>query len=259
MATSKQPPIEISPATWEDLQDAAGKILSECGYHAETDKTIETARGPVNVDVYASDISRRPQITFLVECKHWASAVPKSIVHAFRTVVSDFGANVGYIVSSLGFQSGAYIAARNSPIRLVTWEEFQADFVDQWIEKYLVPRVAEAADPLIEYTEPINTRIFRKADNLPEERQSEFKALRNKYLGLGALALPLSIRIRFFDRSQLELPLRTRVERLNQNNEDIWMPDDLLDTCTLRAFLDALCRNASLAISEFDRVFGGRA
>ena len=180
MAMNKLPLIESHPATWKDLQDAAGRILSECGYHAETDKTIETARGPVNVDVYASDTSRSPQITFLVECKHWASAVPKTIVHAFRSVVSDFGANVGYIVSSAGFQSGAYAAAGNSPIRLVTWEEFQADFLDQWIENYFVPRVAEAADPLIEYTEPINSRIFSKADNLPKERQSKFKALRNK-------------------------------------------------------------------------------
>jgi len=257
MAINKLPLIESYPATWKDLQDAAGRILLECGYHAETDKTIETARGPVSVDVYARDTSRSPQITFLVECKHWASAVPKTIVHAFRSVVSDFGANVGYIVSSAGFQSGAYASAGNSPIRLVTWEEFQADFLDQWIENYFVPIVAEAADPLIEYTEPMNSRIFRKADNLPKERQSKFKALRNKYLGLGTLAVPYSIRIRFFDRTHLELPLRTRAEKL-AIDEDIWIPDDLLDAYTLRDFLDALCRNASLAISEFDDVFGGR-
>ncbi|MEW6532783.1 MAG: restriction endonuclease [Thermodesulfobacteriota bacterium] len=252
------PLIENNPAVWKDLQDMAGRILSECGYDTETDKTIETARGPVNVDVYVSDTKGRPEITFLVECKHWASAVPKTIVHAFRTVVSDFGANVGYIISSQGFQTGALTAARNSPLRLVTWEDFQSDFYDQWIENYFIPKIAEAAGPLEEYTEPINSRIIKKANNLSKERQCEFKLLRNKYLGLASVVLPYSVTIPVFDRPPLELPLRKKEGSFNQTAE-FWIPDDLLDASTLRGFLDAFCRNASLAISEFDRIFGERA
>ena len=49
---------------------------------------------------------------------------------------------------------------------------------------YMSPVIAEATDALHEYTEPINSRVFRKADALPEQRCSAFIALRNKYQSL---------------------------------------------------------------------------
>lgn len=247
---NNNPLIETAPTNWKDLQNSVCRILLECGYNAETEKTIETARGQVNVDVYAIDTSRRPHITFIVECKYWASSVPKTIIHAFRSVVSDFGANVGYVVSAAGFQSGAYDAAVNSPIKLLTWEEFQREFVNQWIENYFIGKVAEAVNPLIEYTEPINSRIFNKADNLLKERKDEFKALRKKYFGLGMLAVPLSIKNELFDTPPIELPLRARKKRVIEMS-DIWLPDELLDASTFRDFLKIISKHSLLAIAEF--------
>jgi len=52
--------------------------------------------------------------------------------HAFRTVVNDIGANLGYVISDSGFQSGARDAAANANIRLMTWKEFQAELFDRW-------------------------------------------------------------------------------------------------------------------------------
>jgi hypothetical protein len=40
----------------------------------------------------------------LVECKFWAKSISQETIHAFRTVVADFGANLGFIVSKNGFQ-----------------------------------------------------------------------------------------------------------------------------------------------------------
>jgi hypothetical protein len=53
----------------------------------------------------------------------------------------------------------------------------------------MVPRLTKEADPLVEYTEPINSRIFRKADRLNKEKQHLFEELRQKYMSLGFLVL----------------------------------------------------------------------
>ena len=42
------------PTTWKDLQDKVCKYLNQCGYHAESPKTIELVRGKAEVDVYAT-------------------------------------------------------------------------------------------------------------------------------------------------------------------------------------------------------------
>ena len=49
--------VMISPplSDWKDLQRQVKIILQECGLNSETDKKIRTARGTVNIDVYAED------------------------------------------------------------------------------------------------------------------------------------------------------------------------------------------------------------
>ena len=102
------------PVTWKELQKLVAQILRESGVETAVERTIETARGEVEIDVWAHDDSAAPPQTYLIECKHWRKAVPKTIVHAFRTVVGDSGANWGAIVSSAGYQRGAVEAARYS-------------------------------------------------------------------------------------------------------------------------------------------------
>src|SRR5690554_488282 len=94
------------PETWEDLQNKVALILMECGFEAETPKIIETVRGKVEIDVFAIDNSVKPNTTYLCECKYWKNPIPQTVIHAFRTVISDYGANWGLIISSNGFQSG---------------------------------------------------------------------------------------------------------------------------------------------------------
>jgi len=53
-------------------------------------------------------------------------------VHSFQSVVSNIGANLGYIISRNEFQSGAYEAASKTNIVLLTWNEFQALLFDSW-------------------------------------------------------------------------------------------------------------------------------
>jgi hypothetical protein len=86
--------------------------------------TIHTVRGYVDVDIVIEDTTRQPHTLILCECKHWKRKIPKSVVHAFRTVVQDSGASIGYVISEQGFQTGATAAAATSNVRLVTWKRW---------------------------------------------------------------------------------------------------------------------------------------
>lgn len=105
MITSK------SPETWQELQASVTRILGQCGFAAETERTVRLARGEAAVDVYAEEVTDGRRNTIFCECKHWKAAIPQTVVHAFRTVVGDGGAIVGYLITSSRYQSGAFDAS----------------------------------------------------------------------------------------------------------------------------------------------------
>ncbi len=246
------------PDNWRHLQEQVGLILRECGFKCEVDNQIHTVRGTVNVDVYAENTNDQPTTIYICECKHWKSAVSKTIVHAFRTVIADFGANWGFIISSGGFQSGAFEAAANSNVRLLTWFEFQELFVDRWLEHYMMSRFQEEVDSLVEYTEPINSRIFRKADKLNEQQQNRFKQLRKQFVDLAYLALHYYLPLPITGNNRPDLPL-IKAYRTLAPHDMTNLPDEVLDANCLRDFVDAVCKNAKQGLAAFDEVFGGRA
>lgn len=252
------PPIEPeSPSTWQQLEARVAQILIECGFNVEEQKPVDLARGSVNVDVYAREDTSLPHV-LVVECKNWNRPVTKTIVHAFRTVVEDSGANLGMIVSAEGYQEGAREAAKFSNIRLEDWLSFQGLYVDRWYTTFMAPRLRETVDPLLEYTEPINSRIFRKADALPESSQDRFRELREKYAMFAWGLYPLySSMLGITDTPTTpELPLRATPKWDELVSE--W-PQEVLDATALRTLLDALISAYESAIREFDEVFGGRA
>lgn len=167
------------PIDWRDLQDKVASILRVCGCESEVERTIEIVRGKVDVDVHAVDSSTSPKLTYLCECKYWSSAVPKSVVHGFRTVVSDYGAHVGFLISRNGFQSGAYEAAQNSNIRLVNWFEFQGVFIDRWKEgRYAI--LKQIFEDLFEYYDYLSAPIGNAVSGNPE-RMNEYGALLKRF------------------------------------------------------------------------------
>jgi hypothetical protein len=119
--------IKNDPIDWRMLQHDVSTILRDCGYEADTEKTIETVRGKVEVDVFATK-KKAYTSTVLCECKYWNTAVPQTVIHAFRTVVEDSGASQGIIISKTGFQKGAFEAVAKSNLVLLTWQEFQNAF-----------------------------------------------------------------------------------------------------------------------------------
>jgi restriction system protein len=251
---------DASPRTWQNLEMQVARILTECEYDVEVQKTVQLARGDANIDVWADDHSSPPNV-IAVECKHWVRPVPKHVVHSFRTVVGDSGANTGLIVAASGYQSGAIEAAAYSNVRLINWIEFQTMFLTRWIQRYILPTVASETDALHEYTEPINTRIFRKADALPQARRQQFKVLRNRFQLLAAFNLmfhPLAFE--YFApggiKPSFDLPFR---DSTNRQYLEGTIPDSILDAAALRPLMTALIEQSRRAIVEFDQVFGERA
>ena len=66
--------------------------------------------------------------------------------------MDEVGANIGFIISANGFQSGAEQAAQSTNIHLVTWDEFQARFLDRWFEAMRL-KLAAVADEVFEYSD----------------------------------------------------------------------------------------------------------
>jgi restriction system protein len=252
-------PIDPSPPkTWQDLQNKVRRLYSECGWIATTEEEINTARGPVVVDVLAHDERQTPPLTVICECKCWERRVPKSVVHSLRTVISDYGANWGILISSKGFQKGTVEAAAHSNLKLLDWLEFEAMLRASWIREFMIPTFYKRTDPLVEYTEFLNSRIFKKADTLPEASRLKFKALRVKYLPLSVMLSPLHPA---FPEPPVELllPLRLRVVASAIEVPDVAVPDAVLDAASLRGLLEAYLMAVDSAIAEFDDVFGERA
>jgi restriction system protein len=171
-------------------------------------------------------------------------------------VVNDFGANWGLIISSHGFQSGTFAAAANSNIRLFTWKEFQELFLERWFENYMQKRLREENEPLVDYTEPYNRRVFGKANKLDKKSQQRFFKLREKYRGLAFFTLGMYLPLPSILKEDLPLlPLRKSIEASEIKN----LTDNLLDAVSFRDLLEIITNEDRKALAEFDDVFGERA
>lgn len=158
------------PNTWQELEQKCAKILADIGFKTEVEKNIETVRGIVNIDVYAINDNYNPNETILVECKNWTNKVPKNVVHSFRSVVADFGANSGYIISKAGFQSGSFEAIKNTNISLMNFDEFQEYFKTRYLN-YITTKLQKIGYPLRKYSDRYKGVWDKEVEKLPREKQ----------------------------------------------------------------------------------------
>lgn len=232
---------EQTPADWRDLEHQVARILEECGFAVERERSLRTVRGKTEIDVYAEETHRGRRSVILCECKHWQARVPQSVVHAFRTTVVDTGANLGYIVGSAGFQSGAFEAAELSNVRLLTWQQFQSEFELQWIEAYLVPHAAKRFATFLRWTELLPPTGGRPLSRSEAER---FWGLWRGFQPMVSLLHPFAPRIgspRNQDRYP-KLPL-SRVECVG-------IPEDVLESRGYRELFERLAEHADSAVAD---------
>lgn len=120
------------PTHWRKLQDRVAQLFLEIGCDVRVGERVNLVRGEKEIDVCVHDPQTTPASVFLCECKFWSRPVPQEVIHSFRTILSDFGAHRGFIISRSGFQAGAKEAVTKTNLDLFTFEELQSLFFDRW-------------------------------------------------------------------------------------------------------------------------------
>ena len=236
------------PTDWRDLQNKCGKILEDIGFHSEVEKDIKTVRGVVNVDVLATNKNITPNESIIVECKYWNSKIPKSIIHSFRSVVADYGANSGFIVSKAGFQSGSFDAVKNTNVYLMEFDEFQEHFKLRYLN-YVTSKLQKIGYPLRKYSDWFKGTWDSEVEKLSDEKQKIHQQLSVKYDTISMA----SIIINYKNVMTGELELEYIDDVIKMQSEKF--PKDVIIN-SYSEYFDWLINFCEIGVQEFDELFG---
>lgn len=93
------------------------------GMDARTNVTLQGARSSHDIDVVVSFSRAGINVTWIIECKQWKRRIPREKVLALRAIVSDIGADRGFLMAESGFQTGALDASLFSNVTLTSVAE----------------------------------------------------------------------------------------------------------------------------------------
>ncbi|MEL1135014.1 restriction endonuclease [Desulfitobacterium sp. THU1] len=80
---------------------------------------IPTDDGIYQIDIYASFIAMGVEFKVITECKRYSNSVSREKVAVLNDKIRSLGAHKGIIISTCGFQSGAYEYAKKHGIALL--------------------------------------------------------------------------------------------------------------------------------------------
>jgi hypothetical protein len=229
------------PTDWKDLQQMVGQMFLEMDCVVRVGERVGLVRGGKEIDVYVRDDGVAPPAQYLCECKFWKKAIPQEVVHSFRTVLADHGANIGFIISSGPFQRGAQEAAVNTNVQLVTFAELQKIFFDRW-RVAMGHRFMPYADRLFPYWDYPGKMPKIKWGKEQIERQEELIEAYRPLVQLG----PLSEQRQFRQTFPIILP------RLNEHGER----DGEVRINSYREYFDFIDANKDLALYRFQVLYG---
>lgn len=241
------------PSDWRHLQAGVCQLFKEIGLSANVEVELPTPRGHVVVDVYATDEKSVDNIKYVVECKNWNSAIPKTVVHAFTTVMHETGANIGFIVSQHGLQSGANEYTSHTNITGITYQALQERYFSVWWKRHFCVVAASAADSAHQYVEPINSFRERVVATLNPEAQTKFRSLQVKYA-------PFVLLVQVMDIGQL-IPqyLSAQPPTINLYKEKVGKllgDPEFFKTNYYRQLLSEITFTLAFIEGEFNDVFG---
>nr|WP_199155789.1 restriction endonuclease [Chromobacterium sp. ASV23] len=114
-------------ADWFKFQEEICNYFTSIGAVAKTNVTIQGVRTQHDIDVLVTTKFLGEDLTWIVEAKKWKTKVNKLQVLGLRTIAEDIGADRAFIISEVGFQSGAYEATKSTNVKLKTFEELKKD------------------------------------------------------------------------------------------------------------------------------------
>lgn len=112
-------------SSWQDYQFKTRDFFRSLGLNANCDVTVEGVRTNHDVDVVVDIEAVGFNVRWLVECKHWKSAVNQLHVLGFRQILTDVGADRGFILCETGFQSGAVEASAFTNVLVTSLYELE--------------------------------------------------------------------------------------------------------------------------------------
>lgn len=246
------------PENWHDLQEKVSSILNQVGFDSTTNKVIKTPRGEVEIDVYAVDPYSIDKIIYVIECKNWETKIPQTVIHSFTTVISETGANVGYIISKEGFQKGAYDYSNHTSITNLTFKEFQIKYSKMWVANYFIREIEQQSDSLIQYTEPFNNRRERYFSALSIKEKGSFIRLSEKYSLFVIILLNLISENVGRKEPQIHLPFEVQqlpqIEKFKELLEE-YSGIKFTSTCYAE-LLTELIMTIQGVTNEFNSIFG---
>lgn len=242
-----------NPENWKQLQFGVCRIFNELGLEAEIEKKVKTPRGEVEVDVFAVDTESLDHITYVIECKNWRSAIPQTTVHSLTTVMHEIGANIGYLISRQGLQSGAISYLQSTNIRALTYLEFQQHYLSPWISRYFLPVIGTAVDDLLQYVEPINSYRERRVLALSPDKAIQFRQMVDDHYDFGmAIAL-----FRYAQYAPDLLPASApSLSQMIQGLNHIAPAPFHFGAASLRELIDELKTCLTTVTLKFDTIFG---
>lgn len=235
------------PETWQDLQNKVGEILEKCGFQVEVEKSIKSVRGKVEIDVFAEENIKGRKYSIICECKHWKSNIPQNIIHGFRTVLNDLGANIGIIITTSDFQSGSIESANMTNIKLLNWKDFQNEFFESWYCKYFYTTMNVSHSVRQDYN------MVEWYDDLSKEDKNKYYSIKNRLNELSQIQgfFPLSILLEMenYEYEFPILPLENKLVNLNEYYGEL--PIDIFKAPDYESFLKIFTSLGKKAVKEF--------
>ena len=235
------------------LQSGVGLIFEEIGLKTEKNKVFDTSRDRIELDLFAIDPKSVDQIKYIVDCKNWNQPIGASIIQEFASVMHAVNANIGFIISNLGLQPEAVVAAKNTNVIGLTYEDFQRRYFGIWYEEHFVPRIAESAASLSQYVEPINSFRDDKINDFSPDQKKDFSELVSRYTIFGATLAFFGLP-RYSNR--FALPALDSIVGIKKVIQDSLKGAVELKAIYFRDLLSEIIQLIETATSEFNALFG---
>ena len=111
---------------WYIFQEEIKNHFISLGCQAQTNISVHGIRTVHDIDILVESKFLGHTIKWIIEAKRWNTKVSKLHVLALRQIVDDIGTDKGFIISERGFQKGAFEAANNTNIDLLTFNELKS-------------------------------------------------------------------------------------------------------------------------------------
>ena len=113
----------ISPTEFEvlclEILNSYAEVEHLSNFSLQHNAHIPTDDGTYQIDVYASFTAMGVEFKVITECKRYSTPVSREKVAVLNDKIGSLGAHKGILISTCGFQSGAYDYAKKHGIALL--------------------------------------------------------------------------------------------------------------------------------------------